>query len=103
MSPARWFYTFETALHLLVEKVVEPASKPLNTEHQLTAPRTIAGVERTSSVREGPVEPPPTGHRRENIRSRESALRGGRRAQSSIPRVGDEGIPISRASMRPAR
>ncbi len=39
------FYTCETTLHLPVEKVVEPASEPLNAEHQLSAPRAIAGVE----------------------------------------------------------
>ena len=38
-------YTFETTLHLPVEKVVEPASEPLNAEHQLSAPRAITGVE----------------------------------------------------------
>jgi hypothetical protein len=43
--PHASFYAFEPTLHSPIEQIIQPASEPLNTEHQLSAPRTVAGVE----------------------------------------------------------
>ena len=43
--PHAGLHTFETPLHPPIEQIIEPASKPLNAEHQLSAPRAITGVE----------------------------------------------------------
>ncbi len=87
------------------DQVVESAPEPCHPVRQLMGEGTLASVQRVGGgFRERAIESPPAlGLQASPKRDPSPSARWRGLAQSSIPRVGEDGTAISRAGMRPAR
>lgn len=83
------------------EEVVEPSAEPRDAVRELVRERSLARVEVLRRRVEGAVEPPSSLRLGAGPQGRQAA--GADFAQSSIPRVGEDGTAISRDGIRPAR